>query len=86
MAPAVLHRPGGSGWMYWTNWGDGGAGLAKGVCWGRTNPVGWGCWSWTSRVPRPRRPFGCPGNGSIYICALLWWGDGWLMGPFDHRS
>ena len=50
----------GSGWTHWTSWGIGGAGLAKGVCWGRTHPVGWGCWGWSSCVPGPRR-FGLPG-------------------------
>ena len=29
---------------------------------------------------------GCPGQGRISRGFRLWWGDGWLMGPFNHRS
>ena len=29
---------------------------------------------------------GCPGHGRISIGARLWWGDGWLMGPFAESS
>ena len=41
----------GSGKTHWTGWGIGGAGVAKGVCWGLIQPLSWGCWSSTSSLP-----------------------------------
>ena len=29
---------------------------------------------------------GWPGHGLISMGARLWWGNGWLLGPCDHRS